>query len=330
VRVNKVAILFILVLLAGQAFSKEIGDFFADRANHIYSQIKVPDLPGTELYRLGITVDESILSDPNLASRTSVGLSGRGAQKKGELWVGGNFHFDTRYEIQNPKRSSWFKKRPKILVKGEISISIGNAPTAKAAFKSLVYHASVSSMSDGPIVAQFAESYKLEDIGTVGYGCQGMIRFIRDNIAVIIRCDGVFQSQALAIARQIDKRLLNQPLYTYKQLTARCPKVSIRHKRYKVIREKGRTPIVKPDNIFFDIDVPEGKTYRTQHIKFNEDGIFFMHGKIYFDDRRENRTKPLKLEMTVISDELLVTYVTSSIEISDAVEWKENKTGSIE
>ena len=325
-RINKIAILLILVLGIGQTVSKATNDFFAERANYIYSQIEVPDLPNTELYRLGITVDESILSDPNLASRTSVGLGGGCTYENGKSWVGGSFDFDTRYEIPNPKRSSWFKKRPKILVKGFVRITILNADSSKSAFKCLVFDASLCSMPDGPIISEFAEKNKLEDIGTVGFHHSiGMIRFIRDNIAVIIRCDGVFQSQALEIARKIDKRLLKQPLYTYQQLVARCPKVSFRHKRHKVIREKGRTPVVKPDDIFCDIYVPKGRTYAIRDSKLNGKGVCFKNGKIYFDDRREDRTKPLELEMTVVSDELLAAGVTSYIEISGNTEGKDKQ-----
>lgn len=317
-RVFRIVILIILVLGGEQAFSKEIGDIFADRANHIYSQIKVPDLPDTELYRVGVTVDDSILSDPNLASRTSIGLGGGRAQKKSESWVGGSFNFDTRYEIPNPKPSSWFKKRPKILVKGNVRITIYNANSAKSAFKYLVFEASACSMPNGPIIAAFADKNKLEGIGTIGFQHGiGIISFIRDNIAVIIRCYGVFQTQALEIARKIDKRLLKQPLYTYQKLVVRCPKVSFRHKRYKVIREKGRTPVVKPDYIFCDIDVPKGRTYAILDSKLNGKGVCFKKGKIYFDDRREDKAKPLKLEMTVVSDEVLLTNVSQYIEILD-------------
>ena len=289
-----------------------------ERASFVMSQISVPDFPENNLFRPGITVNETILADPAKATQKNRVLSAPYGYATNEAGIGGSFGFGVRYLITTEKKSFWgLRKTKEVLNKGGLSVNIYNTTSPKAAFEFLVGVAVYSSMPDSAIVWQFAESSKLEGIGTVGYLSNNTIRFIRDNIAVIIRADGEFAGQAGDIARKVDQRLLKQPLLTYDELLERCPKVTLSHKRYKIVLPKGRTATSRPDEIDCNVIVPEGRKFSVQYSTVNGDGVTFKYGKkAYYEDRREDKNKPLRVEMTVISDELLVTRIIRDIEIT--------------
>jgi len=329
-----------------------------ERTNFVYSQIPVPDLPETGLLRAGITIDRSIVAGLVKATFKggSIRALTPDVFLTKEPWIGGAHNFGATYHVDNPeplptnlppeieknererlasrqkrnpdfdiekhleKKLEGYQKSKEKLLKGIIRIEIVNTPSPKAAFEYLVSYACGSSMMSELIIPNFEESNRLENIGTVGYGLKGIgpVYFIRDNIAVIIVAYGEFEQQGLEIAKKIDAKLLKQPLLTHDQLKARCPQVTLEHKRHEIVREKGRTPVVKPDDIFCEVSVPAGIDYTIRETKIDgKDMVFKNRKQLYYDDRREDKTKPLKVEMTVVSDELLVTRVSRDLEVSE-------------
>jgi len=312
--------------------------------------IRFPEIQENNLYRLGTTVDETILDNIEKVTRKSTALGqGYFTDKR---WIGGTSGFNAIIVVNNSnplptelpaerrkyildKCREWgksdleteeylaiklesYRKSLKNVVKGQLSVRIVNAPSAKAAFEFLLVDAGKSNMVTGAIAAGFDEKYKIHGLGTLSYNQGDCVRFIRDNIAVVISANGEFKDQAVDIAKKIDAMLLKQSLLTYDQLQARCPQVTFTHKRHKVDRPSDS----KPDDIFCDISVPSGINYVIPETKIEGTdgtlGILDGRKHLYYDDRREDKTKPLRVEMTVVTDELLVTRVSRDLEVSNS------------
>ena len=62
-----------------------------------------------------------------------------------------------------------YRKSKERFEKGQIDISIVNAPSPQAAFEYLIVHASSSTLPDEAIVYQFADESIVSDLGTIGY-----------------------------------------------------------------------------------------------------------------------------------------------------------------
>ncbi|NLW83098.1 MAG: hypothetical protein GXY41_01640 [Phycisphaerae bacterium] len=267
------------------------------RANRVYQQVKVPDLPDQNFWRLGLTVNETIMTDPKKATRKGMGVSKNEYLR--DEWIGCQSGFYAQYLLGNPELPAdlpaemkqsleenfkrWgtteaeaevilagklksYRKSKERFEKGQIDISIVNAPSPQAAFEYLIVHASSSTLPDEAIVYQFADESIVSDLGTIGYlsDARGSdsICFIRDNIAVIIRGHGEFEREVVDIAQKIDTMLLQQPLLTYEQLQARCPKLHIGSGKKAA---ETTVPFLE-----YSVEVPSGVQAWVSDIKINE------------------------------------------------------------
>ena len=175
-------------------------------------------------------------------------------------------------------------------------------------------YASSSTLPDEAIVYQFADESIVSDLGTIGYlsDARGSdsICFIRDNIAVIIRGHGEFEREVVDIAQKIDTMLLQQPLLTYEQLQARCPKLHIGPGKKAA---ETTVPFLE-----YSVEVPSGVQAWVSDIKINDKVRAAQDNKILLEEKPHK----VNIQATVISTELLVSTYETEIEIPD-----ENETG---
>jgi hypothetical protein len=198
------------------------------------------------------------------------------------------------------------------LVKGQLSVTIVNAPSAKAAFEYLIIDAAVGSSAMPEMIILYFNDQCTDDygLGTVAYYNHGTVRFIRDNIAIVIDSHGEFMNEVLDIAKAIDAALLKQPMLTVEQLQARCPKLHLQTGRKAA---ETAVPFLE-----YSIEAPAGVQAWVSDIKIN-DIVRAPQDNIIFLLEKPNR---VKVQATVISTELLVSTYEIEIEIPEG-----NETG---
>lgn len=294
-----------------------------------------PEIPDSHLYRLGITMNENILDIPEMATHKSA-LFGISTCKDKE-WIGGQSSFNAHDLVINPeplptelpedmkltlielyresgkteaeieaflaKKLASYRKSKENLVKGQLDISIVNTPSVQAAFDYLLSQAVISSLPLEAIAAEFSEKVKVDDLGTIAYARGGIVRFIRDNIAVVIRGEGEFSREALDIARKIDAELLKQPLLTYEQLQARCPKLHV--------NPGGKIPETEIPLLEYSVEAPAGVSAGVSELKINGKNRGLQDHKIIL----EEKPKTVYVEAVVVSEELLVSTYEAEIKI---------------
>lgn len=347
-KISNKAIIFlcILVFLAGKQIKADtnqlinsfsIPEPWQNAVENVAARVTFPKLPESSLYRLGITVNENYLGDPQKASRVS-GIVGESGYKD-KQWIGGGVNFRTDYLVKNPeslptelpaerkkslieKCREWGKteaetekylanrleshrKSKENLVKGHVDIRIVNAPSANAAFEYLIIIATVGkNISLESIISEFSETARINGLGTIGYRGGSHAYFIRDNIAVVIQTDGEFNKEVMDIAKKIDTALLKQPLLTYEQLQARCPKLHIGPGKKSTPKE---TPFLA-----YQVEAPEGVQAWMREMKVNGKARSVnAEGKIYL----EEKPRKVKIEATLVSNELLAVPFETEIEM---------------
>ena len=225
--------------------SYELPDFLERSFQGLCKEVDFPELPKMQVWRKGKVIDEGFLSNP--ASITRKHLSVGKGNFKDKTWFGGICIFSCDRLVKNPEPFSndellllsdlekgiltkaaerkvrdpnfdekefvrrhleGLRKSKENIVSGSLDVRICNAPTSKAAIEYLLVNASLSDMPVQLIAAQFSESNRLHDLGTVGFHRQwkgfAKTMFVRDNIAVIIRARGELANEALPLARKID------------------------------------------------------------------------------------------------------------------------------
>ncbi len=127
------------------------------------------------------------------------------------------------------KLNAYKRSKTKILV-GTIRITLARADSPEEVYRWWIHDALMCSLPMGSIKAQFSEGAKLA-LGTVAYGevhgSSTTIRCARNNIGMIISADGVFVTEALAVAEKIDALIQQQPILTSAQLEAKRPQVQL-------------------------------------------------------------------------------------------------------
>lgn len=318
-----------------ESCSFEMPNVFQSRYVELVHALKFPEIPQSSLYRQGITVDESILRSSDMATRKSHAIGESGCKDKS--WIGGSFSFKADYVVNNPeplptelpeerrihlieKCREWgktetetneylektlesYRKSKEKIVKGQIEICIVNTPSPKAAFEYLVVDASNCSLMDELIIIQFGDESKVSGLGTAGYCRGGIVRFIRDNIAVVIRGDGEFSREAMDIAQKIDAALLQQPLLTYEQLQARCPRLHIGPGKKTVETD---IPFLE-----YSVESPAGVQAWARDIKINGQSRSRQDHKIYL----EEKPQMVQVQAVIVSEELLVSTYEAEIEV---------------
>ncbi len=264
--------------------------------------VEFPTLPKLSKLRRGCVIDESWLSNPGLISRKHRSV-GRG-NFKDQGWIGGACKFSADRLVNfNEKEYEESRLDPNIKSKiypisGELIVKICNAPNTEAALEYLLVDDCTSSMGNIALAALYSESNRVEGLGTIGFRGQYrngsvQVKFIRDNIAVIIRARGELASEGLPLAQKIDSAILKKPALTYQQLLARKPSITIAKSAENVSYGSANIPFeVSPPAAADIVDV---KAYVNDTHKRIKDGRIQIGGK----------TGAVKAKVTVITSELI-------------------------
>lgn len=312
---------------------------WSDAVRDVTARIKYPELTENNLYRLGITVNESILHSSDMATRKSHTIGESGCKDKS--WIGGSFSFNADFVVNNPeplptelpearrislieKCREWgkseteteeylertlesYRQSKQKIVKGQLNVKIVNAPSEKAAFEYLLIDAILWSSAMPDMMISFFDEQCAGDLkfGSVAYCKHGVVRFTRDNIAVVVSTHGEFGQEALDIAKKIDAMLLQQPLLTYEQLQARCPRLHIGPGKKTVETD---IPFLE-----YSVESPAGVQAWVRDIKINGQGRARQDHKIFL----EEKPQMVQVQATVVSDELLVSAFDAEIEFPE-------------
>lgn len=280
-------------------------------------------------------ISKLFLTDPNLATDKSVGFSGiHEIYFAGNSWTECEWIRRREVEISKPlptelpperkkrlleilpphKRNDpnfvaeYLKrkldrerrsKRYKFAVTGEMNLRLAITPCSRAAQEYLVSDIPLrSALPLRTIAHKFAESNRVENLGTVGFHehWKGFAKtmFVRDNIAVIIDARGELAGEALPLAQKIDALIKKQLTLTYQQLLARRPSITIAAKAVKsTTADHFTTP--------YDVSAPERANIVSVKAYVDGESTWFEDGRIVIRGKKGE----VKVKLTATTSELL-------------------------
>ncbi len=214
--------------------------------------------PKSNILRTSPRIDKSLLLNPGLITRENISYP-PGLFIEGTQGVLCEWHWD--YFIKNPdplptdlpeEQKKWLlehipsgvKKDPNLIKEyldknveryrkskedrlvGSIFMKVCVALDSQTANEYLIYDLAMTQLPNEAVEYYFSSARnRLEGLGTIAFS--GPIRFVRDNIAVIIDARGELAGEALPLAQKIDALIQQQPVLTYQQLLARRPAITI-------------------------------------------------------------------------------------------------------
>lgn len=301
------------------------------RVNALGKGINFQSWPRTDTLRVSPGIDKAMLINNKLVSKDTTSYDI--VQFDEEFW--GRRVWSAVYLVENPSVSSIelpTERREKLLralspelranpdyvekylqgkldryrkslahrIEGAIKVEICLAPNAKAACEYLLYHMAQNTMPTNLLVKIYGSADHAPEIGTVNYVTNpGHIKFIRDNVVVIIDGRGEFSRESLQLARKIDMAIKQQSLLTYQQLLSRRPVLTIAS---EIVEEKtnGLTTISCTATQRHNKKIV---SLRASKVKGQYEEV--KNGKLVL----RKSDKPVKITLIAITDELLVSTV---------------------
>lgn len=215
------------------------------------------------------------------------------------------------------RRLNAYKKSKARILQGTIRIALARADSPEAVYRWWICDVLLSSsLPVDAIKSQFSEREKLA-LGTVAYGevragsalipSSATIRCARNNIGVIITANGVFATEALAVAEKIDALIQQQPILTSAQLEAKRPQVQLAD---TVVVEK--TGSATHRFLPFSVSVPAGQRIISTEAWVDGDFRGPQDGRVPLTPTKSGVAK---VKVQVITDGLMAHTVEKEIVI---------------
>ncbi|GEM_PF-4463373 len=192
---------------------------------------------------------------------------------------------------------------------GQIYIVICVAENSRAAYEFLIVERSKSTMPAEAIARDFSKPNRIEGLGTIGFSRHVYTMFVRDNIAVLVRVDGDWEQEPLALALEIDRLIKAKPILTYEQFQARRPVVSIAP---EVDIQKTERGGVRWRRISYDASAPANRNIKNRVAYINGEHVGFHDGRISVPRDEKGL---VTVELIVVTDELLVGKAERTIDL---------------
>lgn len=263
--------------------------FNVTRVDTVGKAIDFKNWPQTETRRVGLVINKSLISYPNMVTQESTSYS----HIQFVQTTCGRFEWSCQRHVKTnipipadfpPKRKAWLlehlpsKKRndPNFLQEylkrkleryrrskgyhreGSMLVQICLAPISRAAQEYMLVIMTENTLPVEGVISMYTHAKRPKGLGTVSFLTESTkkddirIKFVRDNVFLSIRGNGCFADEVLPLARKIDTLLVKQPPLTYQQLLGRRPEVTIATKPEKT-RAKGQWMVS------FDTSAPAGQ-----------------------------------------------------------------------
>jgi len=98
-------------------------------------------------------------------------------------------------------------------IKGQMFVSIVVAPSSEAAQEYIIFQSTGGCLPTKTVAAKFDKANRISGLGDVAFKSNGTIRFIRNNVSIVIRGIGVFTNLTEALALKLDAAIVKQQPY---------------------------------------------------------------------------------------------------------------------
>ena len=179
--------------------------------------------------------------------------------------------------------------------KGRMGVKMVVAPSSRAAQEYLLFESTQCSLPIEARAAEFDESRRISELGDVAFEYSGSVRFVRNNVAVVIHAAGELANEAAALARKLDAAITRQPSLTMAQWLAARPRVRLGPLQHDSVSNQPALP--------FNLDLPSGTRVTSVHAKVNGTHAAVKEHKVLLGSISGQVT----VRVSVITDSLLAS-----------------------
>ncbi|MHC4640817.1 MAG: hypothetical protein ACYS32_04170 [Planctomycetota bacterium] len=301
--------------------------FSKTRADTIGRAITFKDWAQTETLRFAPVINKSLLSNPELVTRQSTSYTevqfgqepwGKSrcswdclikddkdvaaelpASRKKKLLaqISAEKRRDKAFVDRYMKRKlARYRKSKKYRLDGQMYVEVVLAPSSRAAQEYLLTSMTENTMPTEDLAKIYASAKGREQLGNVSFLTESQgtndihIRFTRDNICLNIRANGTLGVEALPLARKIDAEIARQAVFTYQQLLAQRPSVTI-----------GTKPDAQMKTVSCNVSAAAGQKIVRVEASIDGQSAVFEDMKIHLLAKKGL----LKVKLTAITQQLL-------------------------
>jgi len=197
-----------------------------------------------------------------------------------------------------------YRRSRAMVERGAIKVKMIVAPSSRAAQEYLIYESTQCSLPTRVVAAHFDESKKLAGVGDVAFKHKGTVRFVRDNVAVILYGYGEFVEEAERLAKKLDAAIAKKPALG--DFDASCPNVRVGSLRNEAVAAPGQPACS------FSTTPPSGGAIASVQATVNGEPAPVKDREILLGSTKGK----VKVKVTAIADSLLVASAEKTVVVS--------------